>query len=150
MLSTSLSKDIYKRYVAPEASDARVLEVARWAAIAGGTLGVLLALVIPTVIASLTVFYSVLSVSLFVPIVAGLHTRRPGVPEALAAIGFGVTARFATEWSGLSAASPWLDSTLLGIIASGVAFAIVFTIRRPDRRVGSVAGQPSHTASRIP
>ena len=36
-------------------------------------LGVLLAIVIPTVIDSLRVFYAVLSVSLFVPIVAGLQ-----------------------------------------------------------------------------
>ena len=89
MLSTSLSKDIYKRYVAPEASDAQVLKAARLAALAGGALGILLVFVIPTVIGSLTIFYSVMSVSLFVPIVVGLHTRRAGVPEALAAIGVG-------------------------------------------------------------
>ena len=131
MLSTSLSKDIYKRYVAPNASDAQVLRIARIASIASGVLGVLLAIVIPTVKDSLILFYSVLSVMFFVPIVAGLHTRRPGVPEALAAIGVGVTARFAAEWSGLAALSRWLDPTLLGIIGSGMAFAIVFAIRLP-------------------
>jgi SSS family solute:Na+ symporter len=131
MLSTSLSKDIYKRYLAPEASDAQVLRVARLAAIAGGVFGVLLALVIPTVIGSLTVFYSVLSVSLFVPIVAGLHSRRPGVPEALAAIGVGVTALFAVRMSALGEISRWLDPTALGILASAAAFAIVFIVRRP-------------------
>ena len=129
MLSTSLSKDIYKRYVAPGASDDQVLRVARWSAIAGGALGVLLSIVIPTVIASLTVFYSVLSVSLFVPIVAGLHTRRPGVPEALAAIGVGVTALFAVRMGDLGRVSPWLDPTAIGILASGVAFAIVWFAR---------------------
>ena len=100
-------------------------------------LGVLLAIVIPTVKDSLTLFYSVMSVMFFVPIVAGLHTRRPGVPEALAAIGVGVTGRFATAWLELPAISPWLDPTLLGMIGSGVAFAIIFAIRRPsvDRNV---------------
>jgi len=131
MLSTSLSKDIYKRYVAPDAPDAQVLRVARGAAIAGGVLGVLLAVVIPTVIASLTVFYSVLSVSLFVPIVVGVHTRRAGVPEALAAIGMGVTALFAARLSALSEVSPFLDPTLLGILASAAAFGLVFLVRRP-------------------
>jgi len=130
MLSTSLSKDIYKRYVAPEAGDAQVLRVARQSAIAGGVLGVLLAIVIPSVIASLTVFYSVLSVSLFVPVVAGLHTRRPGVPEALAAIGVGVTALFAVRMGDLGRVSPWLDATAIGILASGAAFAIVCLLRR--------------------
>lgn len=136
MLSTSLSKDIYKRYMDPEADDARVLRVARGAAVAGGVFGVLLAVVIPTVIDSLTVFYSVLSVSLFVPVVAGLHSRRPGVPEALAAIGVGVAVLFAVQISALGTISVWLEPTALGIGASAVAFAVVFALRRhrpPDR-----------------
>ncbi|MDX1493495.1 MAG: hypothetical protein R3253_05530, partial [Longimicrobiales bacterium] len=130
MLSTSLSKDIYKRYVAPDADDAQVLRVARMAAVAGGVLGVMLAVVIPTVIDSLTVFYSVLSVCLFVPVVAGLHTRRPGVPEALAAIGVGVTVLFAVRISALGQISIWLDPTALGIAASAVAFGVVWAVRR--------------------
>jgi SSS family solute:Na+ symporter len=136
MLSTSLSKDIYKRYVAPEATDAQVLRVARRAAIAGGALGVALAVVTPTVIDSLTLFYSVLSVSLFVPVVAGLHSRRPGVPEALAAIGAGVAGLFAVRLSPLGEISRWLDPTALGIIASAVVFGVVFVARRdgPTRR----------------
>ena len=136
MLSTSLSKDIYKRYVAPEATDAQVLRVARRAAIAGGALGVALAVVTPTVIDSLTFFYSVLSVSLFVPVVAGLHSRRPGVPEALAAIGAGVAGLFAVRLSPLGEISRWLDPTALGVIASAVVFGVVFVARRagPTRR----------------
>ena len=115
--------------MAPDADDARVLAVARRAAVAGGALGIALAVVIPTVIASLTVFYSVLSVSLFVPVVAGLHTRRPGVPEALAAIGAGVTALFAVRMASLTEISRWLDPTAIGIIASALAFALLFALR---------------------
>ena len=139
MLSTSLSKDIYKRYVAPEADDARVLRVARMAAIAGGALGVALAVVIPTVIGSLTVFYSVLSVSLFVPVVAGLHSRRPGVPEALAAIGAGVTGLIAVRMARWSEVSPWLDPTALGMLVSAIAFGMVFALRR-SRHARSTGG----------
>jgi SSS family solute:Na+ symporter len=84
------------------------------------------------VIASLTVFYSVLSVSLFVPIVAGLHTRRAGVPEALASIGAGVTALFAARLSAVGDISPFLDPTLLGILASAAVFGIVLLFRRPQ------------------
>ncbi len=131
MLSTSLSKDLYKRYLRPEASDAQVLRVARGAAIAGGILGVMLAVVIPTVIDSLRVFYSVLSVSLFVPIAAGIHTRRAGVPEALAAIAVGIVVLFSLRLADLSHTSRLLDPTLLGILASGAAFLIVLVIRRP-------------------
>jgi SSS family solute:Na+ symporter len=136
MLATSLSKDLYKRYARPEATDAQVLRVARGAAVAGGVLGVLLAIVIPTVIDSLTVFYAVLSVSLFVPIAAGLHTRRPGVPEAMSAIGAGIAVLFLARLSDLSSISRLLDPTLVAIVASGIAFTLVFVLRRAgDRRL---------------
>ena len=130
MLSTSLSKDLYKRYAFPSATNAQVLQVARWAAVAGGVLAVLLAIVIPTVIDSLRVFYAVLSVSLFVPIVAGLHSRRPGIPEALSAIGVGVTVLFSVRLADLSSISWLFDPTLLAIVASAAAFAIVFLFRQ--------------------
>ena len=130
MLSTSLSKDLYKRYAFPSATNAQVLQVARGAAIAGGVLAVLLAIVIPTVIDSLRVFYAVLSVSLFVPIVAGLHSRRPGIPEALSAIGVGITVLFSVRLADLSSISWLFDPTLLAIVASAAAFAIVFLFRQ--------------------
>jgi SSS family solute:Na+ symporter len=130
MLSTSLSKDLYKRFVSPDATDEQVLRVARGAAIAGGVLGVSLALIQPTVLGALTMFYAVLSVSLFVPIVAGLFSRRGGVPEALASIGAGVAVLFTMRLDALSSSSRLLDPTLLGILASGAAFVLVATVRR--------------------
>lgn len=143
MLATSLSKDIYQRYWAPAADDAQVLRVARRAAILGGLLGVLLAVVIPTVIDSLRVFYAVLGVSLFVPIAAGLHTRRPGVPEAIAAIAVGITVLLALQLTRVGG-SPLLDPTLVGITASGVAFVVVFWLRSlATRRAGLGEGSPS-------
>ena len=125
MLSTSLSKDLYKRFVRPNASDAQVLGVARAAALSGGGLGVLLALVLPSVIGALSIFYALMAVCLFVPIVAGLYSRLPGVPEALAASGLGVVTLISVELADLSGSSPLLDPTLLGIGASAVAFAVV-------------------------
>ena len=125
MLSTSLSKDLYKRFVRPDASDAQVLSVARAAALSGGGLGVLLALVLPSVIGALSIFYALMAVCLFVPIVAGLYSRLPGVPEALAASGVGVVTLISVELADLSGSSPLLDPTLLGIGASAVAFAVV-------------------------
>ena len=78
MLSTSLSKDLYKRFVRPNATDAQVLRVARGAAIGGGALGVLLALVLPSIIGAISIFYALMGVCLFVPLVAGLYTRLAG------------------------------------------------------------------------
>jgi solute:Na+ symporter, SSS family len=133
MLSTSLSKDLYKRYIRPDASDSDLLRVARLAAVSGGILGVILAVLNPTVIGQLTVFYSVMAVSLFVPIVAGLHSRRPGVPEALTGIAAGIAVLFAVRLFGLSATNRLLDPTLLGIMASAAAFGLVWLLRRPSR-----------------
>ena len=76
MLATSLSKDLYNRFVRPEATDRQVLNVARWAAVAGGVGGVVLALLLQTVQQALDIFYALLTVSLMVPIVGGLYVRR--------------------------------------------------------------------------
>jgi SSS family solute:Na+ symporter len=67
MLSTSLSQDLYKRFLRPQATDAQLLRVARWAAFAGGVGGVLFALRLATVIDALKIFYSLLGVTLLVP-----------------------------------------------------------------------------------
>ncbi|MDH3731942.1 MAG: sodium:solute symporter family protein [Gemmatimonadota bacterium] len=134
MLSTSLSKDLYKRFVRPDATDRDVLRVARWAAVAGGVLGVGLALVLPSVIGSLTIFYSLLSVSLFVPVVAGLYTRRPGVAEAFAAIGAGLLALLVARLIDTTEASRLFDPTLVGIVVSAIAFALVSLIRRSGEK----------------
>ncbi len=130
MLSTSLSKDLYKRFVNPDAADAQVLRVARGAAFAGGLLGVGLAIVLPSVIGSLTIFYSLLSVSLFVPVVAGLYLRRPGTVEAVAAIGAGLAALLVARLAGLAEMSRLLEPTLIGLVISALAFAGVHVLRK--------------------
>src|SRR5439155_8503238 len=68
MLTTSLSQDLYKRFANPDASDARVLSVARWATIVSGAAGVALAWSSEDVIETLQIFYTLLGVGLFVPI----------------------------------------------------------------------------------
>ena len=134
MLSTSLSKDLYKRFVRPDASDAQVLKVARAAAVGGGALGVLLALVLPSVIGAISIFYALMAVCLFVPLVAGLYTRLAGVPEAMAACGVGVVTLISVELSGLSDTSALLDSSLIGILASAAAFVVVGAWRSSKAR----------------
>ncbi|HZA34823.1 MAG TPA: sodium:solute symporter family protein, partial [Vicinamibacterales bacterium] len=97
MLSTSLSQDLYRRFLRPGATDQQVLSVARSAAIGGGIAGIGLAAIIPTVIGALSIFYGLLTVVVFVPIVAALHLRRAGPPEALASVLAGVTVLVATH-----------------------------------------------------
>ena len=133
MLSTSLSKDLYKRFVKPGATDRQVLTVARGAAVAGGLAGVVLAVVIPSVVGALTIFYSLLSVSLFVPVVAGLHSRRPGPGEALAAAAGGVAVLLVVRSAGFGG---WLPPAAWGLLAAGAAFGIFFGARRMTGGIG--------------
>jgi len=132
MLSTSLSQDLYKGFVNRDASDAQVLRVARAAAIGGGILGILVALVASTVIGALGIFYSLLSVSLFVPVILGLYVPTACSRNAYAAMLFGVgvllSVHLGTAGKGFGMWTP----SLLGLIAScaGGALSLLF-FRRP-------------------
>jgi len=81
MLTTSLSQDLYKRFVNPSATDARVLLVTRLTAVVSGAAGVVLAIALGSVLNALSIFYTLLGVSLFVPILAGLYVRRAGTAD---------------------------------------------------------------------
>lgn len=132
MLSTSLSKDLYKRFVNPAADDRRVLLVARLAALAGGAAGVILAILLETVIGALSIFYSLLGVSLFVPVVGGLYTRRAGAPEALASIAAGIGTLLIVTYTTGGRGFGLLNPNLLGLVAAAIAFFVVMAMRRPQ------------------
>ena len=132
MLSTSLSRDLYKRFVNPAASDRQVLKVARLAALSGGTLGVIFAILLESVINALTIFYTLLSVSLFVPVLAGLYTRRPGVPEALSAIGAGVLTVIAFQLLRGGRGFGPLTPALIGLALAALAYLIVSLVGRKE------------------
>jgi solute:Na+ symporter, SSS family len=134
MLATSLSQDLYRRFLRPGAEDAQVLKIARLAAVMGGAIGVGLAIVVPSVIDALTVFYSLITVSLFVPILAGLYVRSAGPTEALAAIGAGiaglVAAQLGTGGRGLGPLPP----VLVGLLAAAAAGGLGLLLRPPMDR----------------
>jgi len=130
MLATSLSQDLYRRFVDPHASESRVLGVARVSAATGGLLAVGLAIVSPSITEALKIFYTLLSVSLFVPVMAGLYLPQVGPSEALVAIFCGiastVAAHFTTGGAGVGSLSP----ALIGLLAAAASCAVVAGIRR--------------------
>src|SRR5262249_11199723 len=69
MLTTSLSQDLYKRFLDPGAADDRVLMIARWTTFVCGCLAVSLAIWSTSIVDLLTIFYTILSVTLFVPLI---------------------------------------------------------------------------------
>jgi solute:Na+ symporter, SSS family len=136
MLTTSLSQDLYKRFLNPEADDRRVLSFARWATIVSGCAGVALAIVSAGVIEVLTIFYSLLVVSLFVPILAGLYSTRASSAEALVSIVCGVGVMLLAQAAGGNAGIAGLTPAIAGLLAAVAGFAIVFVSRRGHDRVG--------------
>jgi solute:Na+ symporter, SSS family len=129
MLSTSLSQDLYRRFVNPNASDRQVLSIARLSAIAVACLGVGLAIVLGSVVDALRIFYTLLTVSFFVPILAGLYAPHASTLEAGVSIGCGiaavVVAQFATAGRGIAGLTP----DVLGVAAALIGFAVVYLSR---------------------
>jgi SSS family solute:Na+ symporter len=130
MLTTSLSQDLYKRFVNPSAADRRVLLVTRLTAIVSGVAGVLLAIGLGSVLKALEIFYGLLSVSLFVPIIAGLYVPRAHTAEALAAIGCGVTTMLGVQYATAGRSVFGVTPSFAGIVAATIGFVIVLTARR--------------------
>jgi SSS family solute:Na+ symporter len=128
MLATSLSQDLYKRFLQPDADDREVLWIARLASLAGGAGAVLLALVLATVQDALAIFYALLGVSLLVPVVGAVYTRRAGAPEALASILAGITALLVVRFA-LPHAYAWIDPTVAGLLAAAGAFLLTLVVR---------------------
>ena len=124
MLTTSLSQDLYKRFINPAADDQRILRVARWTTLGSGAGAVAVALVSESVIDTLTIFYALLGVSLFVPIMAGLYSKRTSERGALLSIAAGVAGllivQAATGGRGWGPFSPSLG----GLCAAVGAWAI--------------------------
>jgi SSS family solute:Na+ symporter len=92
-------------------------------------IGVALAIVLETVIGALTIFYSLLVVTLFVPILGGLYLTRARSAEALAAIACGVLTMFVVRF-GFMGDRGWLDPTLAGLLMAAAAFGAVAALRK--------------------
>lgn len=129
MLSTSLSKDLYKRAINPEATPAQVLTVARVAALVGGTAGMVLAIfIVKSIIDALNVFYSIIGATLLVPVVGGLYVSSAKARDAMTAIVVGMIAylsiRYGTDGKG------WLNPNLWGLIGSAAGFFVSLALSR--------------------
>jgi SSS family solute:Na+ symporter len=127
MLTTSLSQDLYKRFVNPAADDDRVLMVARLATVVSGALGVGLALFSEDLVQTLSIFYALLGVSLFVPVVAGLYVRRANTESALAAIVGGVGGMLIVQRATGGAGFGWLGPAPAGLFCAALGWAISLT-----------------------
>lgn len=132
MLATSLTVDLYKTHLRPQASLETILRVSRITAVGSGLLGILLAILLPSIVLALTIFYSVVSVALFVPVVAGLYSSRPSSRGALLAILISVPSTLLIHGVWGDRILGFLNPVLLGILASFVVLWIASAARRKD------------------
>jgi SSS family solute:Na+ symporter len=130
MLTTSLSQDLYRRFIAPDASDAQLLRITRMTAVAAGTLGVLVALVAASVITALTIFYTLMSVSLFVPVLGGLYVPTARSREAMGAIVAGVATVVVRQFVFGGVRLYGLTPAMAGLAAAAGVFAAILLLRR--------------------
>jgi len=79
------------------------------------------------------VFYSLLGVSLFVPVLGGLYSRRAGQAEALGSIAAGVLTLLVVRFW-VAGRYPWLDPTLTGLVAAALVYFAILLVRRPGPR----------------
>jgi len=103
---------LYQTFFRRTATDRDVLFVGRIAAIIGASVGVLLAIVLPSIISALQIFYTLMAVALSAPLIVGLYSRRPTSARAIVAIISSV------------AITAWTQSAPIGILAG---FVIMIT-----------------------
>ena len=138
MLSTSGARDLYKRFVNRDASDAQLLRMVRVIAVLAAVIGYVLIFVVGTVIGALQIFYSVMTVSLFVPILATLLMARPSTIGAYMSVGVGITTLFAAGWLTGGKGYGWATPVFIALLVSAVAFAVTSAAVRAIRPAGNV------------
>jgi SSS family solute:Na+ symporter len=136
MLTTSLSQDLYKRFVHPAATDRQLLRVSRWTSVGAAAVGLALAIVLGSVVDALTIFYTLLTVVLFVPIVGGLFVARTDRRAALASIAVGVIAMLASQAATGGRGWSFVTPALAGLLAAIAAWLVTIVSRSPE-------GQPT-------
>lgn len=83
MITTSFTKDLYKSFINPNVSDESLIKGSRFVTVMAGIIGIGLAIVLPNVISALSIFYSLMSVSITAPLLFGLFTKRSSASAAI-------------------------------------------------------------------
>jgi SSS family solute:Na+ symporter len=125
MLATSGARDFYKGFVKPHASDADVLRVARILAGVACLIGFMLTFVLDSVESALRMFYSLMVVTLFAPVLGGLFLPRAGRWGALAAMLVGVTTFITVHAVTGGVGYGWAAPSLFGLAAGGITYLIL-------------------------
>lgn len=143
MIATSLARDVLQPLSRRRWQDEALLPLARRAALAAGALGALLAYRLQSVLAALGFFYSLLTVTLCVPVLAGLFSRRARERTALLAIACSLAAAGAVQvLGGGSQGHGWLQPVPAGIAVSALVFGAGAVFGRRGQALQGRAERP--------
>jgi SSS family solute:Na+ symporter len=131
MLSTSLAVDLYKTFLNPGVSQEKLLRVSRGVLVGAGIAGIVLAALLPSIIAAVSIFYGLIAVALFVPVLAGLYLRGVASAAALSSI----FAALAATLIAIRVKTGVLSPQAIGILTAAVVMALfrVFAPVLPKR-----------------
>jgi SSS family solute:Na+ symporter len=125
MLSTSGARDVYRGLFRPRAADAEMLRAARLVALGASVAGYFLTFAFDSVVGALTMFYSLMVVTLFAPILGGLYLPRAGRWGAAAAMLVGVATLVTTHAATGGAGYGWAAPHFLGLMAGGLTYLVL-------------------------
>ncbi len=136
MLAGSLVNDLYRRFINPGISDNKLLWASRCVSLVCGVIGVVLALRLESIISALTIFYSLMSVSLAAPLIFGLFTERASNTGAILSALCGIVLTLYMTYNGITADLGFvrLNASTCGIILSFVIISAA-TLLMPRRYV---------------
>lgn len=129
MLSTSLAVDLYKTFLNPGVSQQKLLLVSRIASVGAGLIGILLATVLPSIIAAVSIFYGLIAVALFVPVLTGVYTRgvlsKAAFTSIVLAVGTTLVVLRGTGGRGYG----WLSPQAIGIVTAALVMLLFRTFQ---------------------
>ncbi|SEV83760.1 sodium:solute symporter [Natrinema salifodinae] len=129
--STLFTNDVYKRFVAPDASDETYARVSRALILVLGVLMIYAAIAIGNVVQALSLTYALLSGSIFVPIFAAFFWTGATWQGALSSIFVSAAVVIATIWMhGFASNLP----IIYGLLTSAVTFTTVSLLTGPPAR----------------
>jgi SSS family solute:Na+ symporter len=120
MITSAFTKDLYKGFINPDISDEALLKSSRIVTFVAGGLGIGMAILLPNIITALSIFYSLMSVSLTAPLLFGLFSKRPSTTaaffSAIAGIIVTVFLQFTNAGKGLGILNAQSTAILLTMI----------------------------------
>jgi SSS family transporter len=126
----TISRDFYQRYMNPEATQAQLIRVSRWATLVVGAAGLVLALTYPKGVMSMGAYvFGTVAAGFFVPLYIGFFWRRANAFGGCFAIIVGFLGTFFFtyfKWI------PKFHPIIIGVILSAIAFMVGTYLTAPD------------------